>query len=606
MMSLKLKPISIKYEIFFFLFFFFLFFYAYYLYKYPRADIDSHLLQYYPQDLILKTGGNLRLPKDRIQHFLNFQPLKQPGSIRIGALGDSYTYGDEVEKTESYPYQLQELFNQKFPNKKIEILNFGIGGVSFQEQFFLWEKYAKNYGLDYILVGPSGLHHDRGLTFRRNWDFEYLGYPKTRFILSKKDRLNKIHIKGGTLKKRYKNYYTLIPSWTALRYDKRPFQIWEKLIPKLRNNIYNPFYYTKMPEREEASKINTFLLEKIRNLHNKKILFFTDISSIFNDYRPIEKLYNLNYFYLKKKSSSRFYKVFDHKSSLGNEIVAKIYFNILIGKKKFFLNIINCHFKSRLFELTSFKSRNIRDLNSFSKNWDEDLFDLQSIQLTDGNNVIATLRHNSSDHHYNDGSYLNYKVKGTKSFIAFFSLSDFLNSSFIPMPIQLKEGMKIYIQLKNKIRVELGAIQALDTYKKLFVFYSDFITRGIRASTHHKSYFTWEKLPDLFKRQMGNLNNLGELFVEGYKLGELQHYNSYEKKDLRFIPVNGYKESFLMMGAFSNHAREQQFSAEFPLYIQYNADSGESFKSLIPKWYCKKEKQLVDFNLPSFEPLNLY
>ena len=170
-------------KIFFFVFFFILFFYGYYFYKYPKFYGKDYLSQYYPQDLILEMGGKLRLPEDRTQHFLNFQSIKQSDSIRIGTLGDSFTYGDEVKKTETYPYQLQELFNQKFPHKKIEILNFGIDGAGFQEQFFLYEKYAKAYNLDYILVGPRGLHYDRGLTLAINWNFEYLTYPKARFFI---------------------------------------------------------------------------------------------------------------------------------------------------------------------------------------------------------------------------------------------------------------------------------------------------------------------------------------------------------------------------------------------------------------------------------------
>ena len=586
-----------------FLCFFVSLFYVYYLYKYPQIHNTNFLLKYYPQDLILKTGGRLKLPESRIQHFLNFHPEKTARSIRIGAFGDSYTYGDEVEKTESYPYQLQELFNQKFPNKKIEVLNFGVSGSSFQEQFFLWEKYAKNYGLDYILIGPRGLHQDRGLTFAMNYGFKYLAHPKTRFFLNK-NGLARIHIKGDTLKKRYKSYYKIIPSHIALRYDKRPFQIWERLIPILRDNIQNPFYYTKMPQWEESVKINIFLLEKIKNLYDQKILFFTSEKSRFNDYKSVKNLYNLNYVYFEKKSNSRFYRVYGdygHNGSLGNEIVAKIYFNGLIGKKKFFLNTINCHFKNRSAQLKKSKLQNYTNINSFSKKWDGDLFKIKSIQLTDGNNVIASLRHNSPIHHHDGSSYFNHKTKGIKSFISFFSSSRFLNSSFIPLSIQLKEGMSLYIQLKDKTRVSLGPIQALDTHKKLFVFYSDFI-RG-EAGNHYQSYFIRDKLPYELKKQIENLNHAGELFVEDYKLGKLQHYNLNETK---LIPMDGYEKTFLMMGAFSNQTREKKFSDKFPLYIQYKTNNGELFKSLMPKWHCKKEKQLVDLHLPNFKPINLH
>ena len=168
----------------FFTFFIISGFYIYYLYKYPKPHDKKYLSKYYPKDFILKMGGRLRTPQKRFQHFLNFSPVKHPDAIRIGTFGDSHTYGSEVEKTETYPYQLQKLLDTKFPHKKIEVLNFGMEGHSFQEQFLLWEKYAKNYKLDYILLGPRGFYPNREVTFRINWNFRYFKYPKDRFILS--------------------------------------------------------------------------------------------------------------------------------------------------------------------------------------------------------------------------------------------------------------------------------------------------------------------------------------------------------------------------------------------------------------------------------------
>ena len=101
------------------LLFFFVFlwtgFYLYYLYKYPAPPDKSHLLKYYPEDLIIRRGASFTLPEDRIQHFKNFPTQKDKNTIRIGAFGDSHTYGDEVEKTEAYPYQLQRMFLEKNP-----------------------------------------------------------------------------------------------------------------------------------------------------------------------------------------------------------------------------------------------------------------------------------------------------------------------------------------------------------------------------------------------------------------------------------------------------------------------------------------------------------
>lgn len=581
-------------------------FYIYYLYKYPRPHDINYLSKYYPKDLILRTGGKLYSPKIRFQHFLNFPPSKKQGIIRIGTFGDSNTFGDEVDKTESYPYQLQKLFDQKLPNKKIEVLNFGKGGAGFQEQFFLWEKYAKSYGLDYILLGPRGFWPNRDVTFSKNWWLEF-SHPRARFILSD-NKLKQVHIKGKTLKERYKNYYTLIPSWTALRYDIKPFQIWEMFLPFLRYKIHNFFYYKSMSNEKEATKINMILLEKMRNLHNKKILFFTYYKPTFYNYQKIKNLYNLNSIPFQK---NRLYRRFAHKSSLGNELVAKIYFNTLIGKKEFSLKAINCYFKKSTTvwkdKILTAKSKRFKQnsVNSTNKKFDKDLFAVQSIQVTDGNITILTLRHNISNHYHKKGSYLNHKIKGTKSFIAFFNKYDFLESAFIPSHIQLKKDMNVYIQLANKNRIKLGSIKPLDIYEKFFVFYEQYIKSNIDTGyTHHYSHFILEKMPFILKDKIKPVKKSVKLFIEDYKIGHLELYNLYGKNSLRLIPVNGYEKSFLMMGPSRGYVRKHKFPDEFPLYIQYNMNNGESFKSLIPDWRCKKRKQKILLKLPNFDPLN--
>ena len=531
----------------------------------------------------------METPDKRLQHFLNFSSLKKKGAIRIGAFGDSHTYGDEVEKAESYPYQLQELFNNNFPNKKIEVLNFGVNAVGFQEQFFLWEKYAKKYKLDYILLGPQGFYSDRDPTFRKNVNFKKPFHPKTRFVLSKNSQLKQVHIKGRTLKERYKNYYKLIPSWTALRYDRRPFQIWESLFPFLRNKIQNPFYWTSKPMHKEAVEINTLLLRKMKHQHNKKILFFTDAFTMFYNYLSTAHSDNLNFIPSLK---NLFYRVFVHESSLGNEWIANIYFKALMGEKDFSLKIIQC----------GFKRINDYPPHSFSK----DLYFAKSIQIIGGKSPISHLKHNSSDHHYNKGTYFNHKVKGTKSFIAFSNTADFSQTPYVPLPIQLKEGMKIYIQGMGKNRLELGSIKSLDAYGKFFNFYAKYAKSAIDIDyTHWFSYFVLDEMPYFLKEKLKDQKQSAELFVEDYQLGALQPDKQYGPKALKFIPTEGYEKTFLMMGPSSGHVREKDFPDEFPLYIQYNMINGESFKSLIPDWKCKKEKELIHLSLPNFEPLTL-
>ena len=119
-----------------FLVFFYSGFFIYYLYNFPDPFNTDRLLEYYPEDFLLKIGYGLRFPESRIQYFLNFPLSKKEGSLRIGAFGDSHTFGTEVDKTASYPHYLQQLFDKEFPNKNIEVLKFRNGWKWFSGAIF--------------------------------------------------------------------------------------------------------------------------------------------------------------------------------------------------------------------------------------------------------------------------------------------------------------------------------------------------------------------------------------------------------------------------------------------------------------------------------------
>ena len=605
---------KVKYFLILLLFFFllfFLFFYIYYLIRFPKPHDRSYFSQYYPEDIMLKTGSRLSSPKNRLQHFLNFSPLKEKDVIRVGVFGCSYTWSKQVDKTASYPHQLQNMLNNYFPNKTIEVLNFGVNGAGFHEQFFLWEKYARDYDLDYILLGPRTFHPFRESTFRETEGFEYFEYPADRFILSKDNQLKRVHIKGNTLEERYKNYYSLVPSYIALRYDRSPFQVWEFFSPRLRYKTFNPFYYKKISIDEEKSivkelaKINTLLLEKIQKLHPKKVLVVLDTSSGFEHFDKI------NYYssYISNKNNFNYnnypyeretlYRSFTHYSSLGYEITAKFFFNALIGENFFFLNVLKCYFENKLFK------SNVSDIN---------LSQLDSIKIT--GNQVSLIKFVLIDSYYKKSSnyHLNQKIQ---SFIGFSSTesSSFGNVIYLPIPFQLKEGMKVYIQLSNKEKIELGAIQPLDSHGKFFNFFGEYIENFPsyfdNYNSAYGSYFISNEMSSLIKDKLEklSLNNLPKVFIGDYKLGVLKPYTvidgmvSRSGKILKLIPYNGeYSKSFLMMGP-SHFVQEKNLPVEFTLHIKYTMNNGKTFESLIPNWKCKKEKKEIHLNFPNFKPL---
>ena len=99
---------------------------------------------------------------------------KDPNRVRILILGDSFTFGDEVSDTETYPYYLQRLL----PNA--EIINFGVS-VYGQDQMliYLMEEGLK-YHPDIILLGSGPWDDTRNLS-----EFYYSPKPRFRWVWGK-------------------------------------------------------------------------------------------------------------------------------------------------------------------------------------------------------------------------------------------------------------------------------------------------------------------------------------------------------------------------------------------------------------------------------------
>lgn len=55
----------------------------------------------------------------------DFEPQKSATTFRIIALGGSSTFGFHNEDTETYPYQLQQILEDRYPGRDIEVINAG-------------------------------------------------------------------------------------------------------------------------------------------------------------------------------------------------------------------------------------------------------------------------------------------------------------------------------------------------------------------------------------------------------------------------------------------------------------------------------------------------
>jgi lysophospholipase L1-like esterase len=84
-----------------------------------------------------------------------FPTAKAPGAIRIIALGDSWTFGHNVDVEQSYPKQLQGLLRAEFPDKQIEVWNLGMLAYTSHEGLKLLQRKVRSLQPDIVLIGYS-------------------------------------------------------------------------------------------------------------------------------------------------------------------------------------------------------------------------------------------------------------------------------------------------------------------------------------------------------------------------------------------------------------------------------------------------------------------
>jgi lysophospholipase L1-like esterase len=82
-----------------------------------------------------------------------FQTQKPPGVTRVIAVGDSWTFGANVDQADAYPQRLASLLDQALPDREFEVLNLGVMGYSSHQGLALLERTALPLDPDFVLIG---------------------------------------------------------------------------------------------------------------------------------------------------------------------------------------------------------------------------------------------------------------------------------------------------------------------------------------------------------------------------------------------------------------------------------------------------------------------
>ncbi len=146
-----------------------------------------------------------------------FAVPKPKGVCRIMVLGDSFTWGTKVWAEERYTTILETYLNSAYPDKKFEVLNFGMSGASTTQERDFLEDYKDVVQPDLIVLGfvlndPQPRRHNYSIereTFEKT-------YGKQLEVMQEKMKSLKLKRIGRLILKSLDNFLIkigVIPSW---------------------------------------------------------------------------------------------------------------------------------------------------------------------------------------------------------------------------------------------------------------------------------------------------------------------------------------------------------------------------------------------------------
>jgi lysophospholipase L1-like esterase len=103
---------------------------------------------------------------------------EKPSSVfRIICLGDSWTFGVNVDQDQAYPQQLEALLRREYPDRRFEVVNLGVMGYSSFQGLELLKRYAIFLDPD-LLISGFGMN-DASVAGYRDRDMPGTGQEKT-------------------------------------------------------------------------------------------------------------------------------------------------------------------------------------------------------------------------------------------------------------------------------------------------------------------------------------------------------------------------------------------------------------------------------------------
>lgn len=289
----------------------------------PPPRPFSKPVRWVPPETLLRLGW---VREDKDSSFVRFEKKKAAGVVRVGCLGDSFTYGDEVDRFDDYPGILQRLFRERgYPH--VEVINFGSSWYGFSQTLTLWNDVARDFDLDYVLLGPKTFFPERDTTFDHASP-RAIHFLHARHVLEA-DGLRLVEPVGDTFARRAAGYRRFVPYWRYLRYDRRAPAFLACLAPG--RALRNPFYY-RLDIRSELSELYPRMLSRMAEGGAQVLLahyegWIADLGrGLGRENLGAARLEQLGRFPYRTPNG--------HNSPSGNRLLAEQYFALLTGRSR--------------------------------------------------------------------------------------------------------------------------------------------------------------------------------------------------------------------------------------------------------------------------------
>lgn len=403
----------------------------------PRKAFFASL-RHVPERTLLRLGW---LDAGHDSSFIHFDRKKRKGVVRVGCMGDSFTYGTEVNRTEDYPTILQGLFRARgYP--QVEVINFGSGWFGFQQAFTLWDDVARGFDLDYVLLGPKTFFFQRDTTFDH-------GSPSTTYYLHARhvldgDGLRLVEVVGDTFQNRTAAYRRFIPYWRYLRYDRRAPVFLASLVPGGRQ-LMNPFYYRRDIDGE-LSEVYRRQLRRMADSGAQVVLGHYDENV--GEYGRALDRGNVLLAKFEQVQRYPYGAPKGHDSPAGNRLLAEQFFALLTGRRQVVLPMIAV--KPLKEPAPPAAGGAPRSLEAFAR---------VSVGLEDGEPWRFVEIMNGMNSRDLPGDFI--RRFNAESLIAIRASEQLLpEAAFYPLPVEIREGMELSLRSPQG-EIVLGKVSLL-------------------------------------------------------------------------------------------------------------------------------------------------